>query len=58
MEGPFVNGDQFALLMDMVIVNRTTGERQPFKESAQRSTLNVQRSMAEQKNSNLPEAET
>jgi len=34
MEGPFVNGDQFALLMDMVIVNRTTGERQPFKESA------------------------
>jgi hypothetical protein len=32
MEGPYVNGDQFTLLMDMVIVNRASGERRPFKE--------------------------
>jgi hypothetical protein len=34
MEGPYLNGEQFALFLDMVIVNRETGERQPFKEVA------------------------
>jgi hypothetical protein len=32
MQGPYMNGDQFALLMDMVIVTRASGERRPFKE--------------------------
>ncbi|HUG10294.1 MAG TPA: nuclear transport factor 2 family protein [Opitutaceae bacterium] len=35
MEGPYLNGDQFTLLMDMVIVTHATGERRPFKEIAQ-----------------------
>ena len=34
MDGPYVNGDQFTLLMDMVIVTRASGERRPFKEIA------------------------
>jgi hypothetical protein len=34
MDGPYVNGDQFTLFMDMVIVTRASGDRQPFKEIA------------------------
>ncbi len=34
IDGPFVTGNQFALFMDMVIVNRTRGGSQPFTEIA------------------------
>ena len=34
IDGPFVTGNQFALFLDMTIVNRTTGEGQPFTEIA------------------------
>lgn len=34
IDGPFVTGNQFALFMDMVIVNRATGASQTFDEIA------------------------
>lgn len=34
IDGPFITGDQFALFMDMVIVDRICGTRQPFTEIA------------------------
>jgi hypothetical protein len=34
MEGPYVNGDQFALHMEMLILFRASGERKSFKEIA------------------------
>ncbi len=34
IDGPFVTGDQFALFLDMVLVDRTSGARQPFTEIA------------------------
>ena len=34
IDGPFVTGNQFALFMDMVIVDRASGEGQPFTEIA------------------------
>lgn len=34
MEGPYVNGNQFALHMDMEILFRESGERKHFKEIA------------------------
>ena len=34
IDGPFVTGDQFALFLDMMIVDRSSGERQPFTEIA------------------------
>jgi hypothetical protein len=34
VDGPFVTGDQFALFMDMMIVDRTTGAAWPFAEIA------------------------
>jgi hypothetical protein len=32
IDGPFVTGDQFALFVDMQIVNLMTGEQKPFSE--------------------------
>ena len=34
IDGPFVTGDQFALFLDLVIVDQVTGSRQPFSEIA------------------------
>ena len=34
IDGPFVTGDQFALFIDMEIVRRATGMREPFSEIA------------------------
>jgi hypothetical protein len=34
VDGPFVTGNQFALFLDMMIVNRTSGESRPFTEIA------------------------
>ena len=34
IDGPFVTGDQFALFLDLVIVNPASGGRQPFTEIA------------------------
>ena len=34
IDGPFVTGDQFALFLDMVLVDRSSGARQPFTEIA------------------------
>ena len=34
IDGPFVTGDQFALFLDMMIVDRSSGEHQPFAEIA------------------------
>lgn len=34
IDGPFVTGNQFALFLDMVIVDRASGGRQPFSEIA------------------------
>lgn len=34
IDGPFITGDQFALFMDMAIVNRASGTAQPFTEIA------------------------
>jgi hypothetical protein len=34
IDGPFVTGDQFALFLDMVITDRSTGTGQPFSEIA------------------------
>lgn len=32
IDGPFITGDHFALFIDMEIVRRTTGKREPFSE--------------------------
>lgn len=42
IDGPFVTGDQFALFLDMVIVNRTSGTTQPFTEIALYTVRNGQ----------------
>jgi SnoaL-like domain len=34
IDGPFVTGNQFALFLDMVIVEPTSGRRRPFSEFA------------------------
>ena len=34
IDGPFVTGDQFALFVDVVIVDPASGRRQPFTEIA------------------------
>lgn len=34
IDGPFVTGDQFALFLDLVIVDPASGARQPFTEIA------------------------
>ena len=34
IDGPFVTGDQFALFLDLVIVDPASGGRQPFTEIA------------------------
>jgi hypothetical protein len=34
IDGPFVTGNQFALFMDMMIINRASGDSQPFTEIA------------------------
>ncbi len=34
IDGPFVTGDQFALFLDLVIVDAASGGRQPFTEIA------------------------
>ncbi|WP_430414686.1 SnoaL-like domain-containing protein [Parasphingorhabdus sp.] len=34
IDGPFITGDHFALFIDMEIVRRTTGKREPFSEIA------------------------
>jgi hypothetical protein len=34
IDGPFITGDQFALFLDMVIVEPASGRRQPFTEIA------------------------
>ncbi len=34
IDGPFITGDQFALFMDMAIVDRASGTAQPFTEIA------------------------
>ena len=34
IDGPFVTGDQFALFLDLVIVDPASGGRQPFSEIA------------------------
>lgn len=34
IDGPFVTGNQFALFLDMMIVDRTNGQRRPFTEIA------------------------
>lgn len=34
IDGPFVTGNQFTLFLDMVIVDRARGTRQPFTEIA------------------------
>ena len=34
IDGPFVTGDQFALFLDIVIVDTASGKRQPFTEIA------------------------
>lgn len=34
IDGPFVTGNQFALFLDMVIVDPSSGARQPFTEIA------------------------
>lgn len=34
IDGPFVTGDQFALFLDLVTVDRVSGARQPFTEIA------------------------
>lgn len=34
IDGPFVTGNQFALFLDMVIVDRASGARHPFTEIA------------------------
>jgi SnoaL-like domain len=34
IDGPFVTGNQFALFLDMVIVEPASGRRQPFTEIA------------------------
>jgi hypothetical protein len=34
IDGPFVTGDQFALFLDVVIVDPANGHRQPFTEIA------------------------
>ncbi|MEY4268926.1 MAG: hypothetical protein RLZZ58_142 [Pseudomonadota bacterium] len=34
IDGPFVTGDQFALFLDMMIVDRDSGAVQPFTEIA------------------------
>lgn len=42
IDGPFVTGDQFALFMDMVIVNRVSGEGRSFDEIALYTVRNGQ----------------
>lgn len=34
IDGPFVTGDQFALFLDVITVDATSGTRQPFTEIA------------------------
>ena len=34
IDGPFVTGDQFALFLDMVLIDAAGGARQPFTEIA------------------------
>lgn len=34
IDGPFVTGNQFALFMDMMVVNCASGDSQPFTEIA------------------------
>ena len=34
IDGPFVTGDQFALFLDLVTIDRVSGARQPFTEIA------------------------
>lgn len=34
IDGPFVTGDQFALFLDLVIVDAASGAREPFTEIA------------------------
>lgn len=34
IDGPFVTGDQFALFLDVAIVDPTSGRREPFTEIA------------------------
>ncbi len=34
IDGPFVTGDQFALFLDLVIVDAASGDREPFTEIA------------------------
>lgn len=34
IDGPFITGDQFALFLDLVIVDPASGSRQPFSEIA------------------------
>ncbi len=34
IDGPFITGDQFALFLDMLMTNPTTGKTQPFTEIA------------------------
>ena len=34
IDGPFVTGDQFALFLDMVLIDAASGARQPFTEIA------------------------
>lgn len=34
IDGPFVTGNQFALFLDMIIVNRVDGQSEPFAEIA------------------------
>lgn len=34
IDGPFVTGDQFALFLDLVVVDPASGSRQPFSEIA------------------------
>jgi hypothetical protein len=34
IDGPFITSDQFALFIDMEIIRRATGKREPFSEIA------------------------
>jgi hypothetical protein len=34
IDGPFITGDQFALFIDMEIIRRGSGKREPFSEIA------------------------
>ena len=42
IDGPFVTGDQFALFMDMAIVDRASGTAHPFTEIALYTVRNSQ----------------